>query len=174
MPQPFADAPLCVGIGRGGIELDHSAFGPFVIPGLAVEFVVRPGGYGLDQTFLRCGQTVEQFPPVKGLVVPVELLGEQAELVPFETGLREVDRFSPAVAIQPFQHKFIPSQQIGDQIGGTHHGSRSVSLQRGFAGAAFGHLAEVGRQFVERRADRGKKLGFGNRDSHSGSPRRGL
>jgi len=60
-------------------------------------------------------------------MIPVELLGQETEFIPFEPGLGKIDRLTPVVSIQPLQNQLIPPDQIRNQIGSAHRGPRRVT-----------------------------------------------
>ncbi len=116
-----------IGIGRRRIELDHPALRPFPIPRTAVEFGVGPCGNRVDQPDLGLSQACQQTDPIQSLMIPVELLGQETEFIPFEPGLGKIDRLTPVVSIQPLQNQLIPPDQIRNQIGSAHRGPRRVT-----------------------------------------------
>lgn len=119
--EPSADASAGIGIGRGGVELDHAACRVLAVPGFSVQFLVAQALDERGDSGLGLIEAFEQLGPGQIGVVAVELLGEITELVPGVAGSRELGLVSAGPLLMPGKHQFIPADQVGDQIGGAHH-----------------------------------------------------
>ena len=138
---PFPEPRVRIGIGRRCIELDHTAQGVSSVPGCAVQPLVGLAGDEIDDFLFRDLEVLQQLRKRHGIGVGIEFLRQRAELVPFVSRFRKIDRLSFRVLLDPLQHKVIPAEEIADQIVDAHHRSFGMSLKGRFAGFRGGTIS---------------------------------